>query len=269
MNVARTADTLDGSEPADVALPLLVDAHGGRLYQLGLRFCGDADQASDLVQETFLEAYRSWDGFEGRSRPSTWLYTIAARTCQRMHRKRAGEPRELASLDELMPLGEPRIAVVPSRDEGPLEATLRGEARERIEAAIVTLPEHFRVPFVLKEIAGLSVADIAAALGEKEATVKTRLHRARLGIRKALEEVLPRREVPPPVFSKQVCLDLLEAKQDALDRGAPFEFPDQVVCERCSEVFATLDLAGEVCRDLARGELPEELRRRLLDSLRS
>jgi len=257
-------DALDGSEPREVAIPLLVDAHGGRLFSLGLRFCGDREEARDLVQETFLQAFRKWDQFEGRARASTWLYTIASRVCQRFHRKRSGEPERLESLDELLPFGSGPMAVAPSPQDEPLARELRTEAREQAEAAIASLPLAFRMPLVLKEIAGLSLVEVAAVLGLKEATVKTRLHRARLRVRKALEAALPRRPVPPVIYSKQVCLDLLKAKQEALDRGADFEFPDRIVCERCAELFATLDLTQGICRDIARGELPPELRRELL-----
>jgi RNA polymerase sigma-70 factor, ECF subfamily len=258
---------LTGAEPRDVAIPRLVDAEAGRLYALGLRFCGDPDEARDLMQETFLQAWRKWDGFEGRSSPATWLYTIAARVCQRFRRKRSGEPERIESLDELLPFGETRMAVVPDPDEGPLAERVRAEARERVEEAIAGLPVAFRMPLVLKEIVGLGVADVAAVLGLKEATVKTRLHRARLRVRAALEEALPWRDAPPPAYSRQVCLDLLRAKQEALDRGVPFRVPGAVVCERCAALFGTLDLGGELCREIAAGRLPDELRAELLARL--
>ncbi len=263
----KSVDELDGSEPAEQAIPLLVDAHGGRLFSLGLRFCGSHEDAQDLVQETFLQAFRKWHQFEGRSRPSTWLYTIAARVCQRFRRKTSGEPERMESLDDLLPFAEPLMAQVPAEPEGALSAEVRAEARARAEQAIAGLPANFRMPFVLKEIVGFSIAEVAAILGLKEATVKTRLHRARLRVRREVGGALPRVAAPAPSFSRQVCLDLLQAKQEALDRGARFEFPDKVVCERCQELFATLDLGQQVCRDLAEGRLPGELRRRLLSSL--
>ncbi|MCB9896928.1 MAG: sigma-70 family RNA polymerase sigma factor [Planctomycetes bacterium] len=267
-SASRRADELDGSEPRDEALPILVDAEGARLLALGHRFCGNADDAEDLVQETFLQAYRKWERFEGRSRPSTWLYAIAANVCRRFHRRRVGEPARLESLDELSAFGEPSMGVVPADDQRPDARRLRVEAREQLERAVADLPVAFRMPFVLKEIVGFSVEDVAAVLGLKPNTVKTRLHRGRLRVRDAIEHVLPRRDVPAPIFSQQVCLDLLRAKQEALDRDLPFRFPDDVVCERCSEFFATLDLARTICHDVARGELPEALRRRLLDEVR-
>ena len=266
--MAKSWENLDGTEPADEALPLLVEAQGGRLFSLGLQFCGSREEAEDLVQETFLQAYRKWSQFQGRSSPATWLYTIASRICQRFHRRRSGEPDRLESLDELLPFGEARMAVVPERGRDPLAEGIRAEARRRTEVAIAGLPIAFRMPLVLKEIVGFSLAEIAQILGVKEATVKTRLHRARLRIRKALEGALPVEEVPPAAYSRQVCLDLLQAKQDALDRQVAFEFPNELVCERCSALFATLDLARDVCRDLARGQLPDGLRRELLAQLR-
>lgn len=266
--VGKSWERLDGSEPAEEALPLLVDAQGGRLFSLGLRFCGNREEAEDLVQETFLQAYRNWSRFRGLSSPATWLYTIASRICQRLHRKRSGEPDRIESLDELLPFGEPRMAVVPDDGPDPAAEEIRAEGRRQVEVAIANLPVEFRMPLVLKDIVGFSLAEIAQILDIKEATVKTRLHRARLRIRKALESALPVEEVPPAAYSRQVCLDLLQAKQDALDRQVEFEFPDRLVCERCSELFATLDLARDLCHDLSRGELPLALRRELLARLR-
>ncbi|MFT7540926.1 MAG: RNA polymerase sigma-70 factor (ECF subfamily) [Gammaproteobacteria bacterium] len=262
---------LDGSESREVALPLLVEAHGGRLYSLGLRFCGNAQEAEDLVQETFLQAFRHWDQFAGRSKVSTWLYTIASRVCQRFHRKKSGEPEHVDSLDELLPFGESRMAVVPDThgEDDPLGMSMREEGRAQLEQAIIELPLDFRMPLVLKEIAGFSLAEVAGVLDLKEATVKTRLHRARLRLRKALEEALPRAEVPATIYSSQVCLDLLQAKQETLDRGLAFEFPDQMVCERCSKLFETMDLTQELCHEIARGELPDVLRETLLAEFRS
>ena len=247
------------------ALEHLVDQEAGRLYSLGLRFCGNPEEARDLVQETFLQALRGWEGFEGRAKASTWLYTIAARVCQRFHRRRSGEPEHFEPLDEVLPLGDPALSVVP---EEPLGEEQRAESKKLIEEEIARLPIDFRMPLVLKEIVGLPVADIAQVMDIPEATVKTRLHRARLKVRKALESTLPRRAVPPLAYSQAVCLDLLRAKQDTLDRGVPYEFPPGVLCERCGEFFATLDLTKDLCREIGAGELPPEVRRALSEALR-
>jgi RNA polymerase sigma-70 factor (ECF subfamily) len=262
------AKQLTGHEPRDAALPKLVDQEGPRLHALARRFCHSPEDAEDLVQEVFLTAYRTWDQFRGDSKVSTWLYTIASRACMKMQRRRVGEPAVLASLDELLPKGEARMATVPGPSEDPLTEQMRAEGRAAVQQAIADLPEMFRMPIVLREIVGLTLAEIAGILEIPEATVKTRLHRARLRLRQALEENLPVREVPAYSLDKAICLDLLQAKQNSLDLGVPFEFPPGLFCERCSEVFRTLDLTQQFCTLDAGEEWPEELGRQVLQSFR-
>lgn len=254
---------------ARAALQPLVDEYAGQLFALGVRFCGNRSEAEDLVQEVFLQAFRGWHTFEGRSSPKTWLYTIAARACQRMHRKRAGQPESVPSLDAPLPFGEPMIAVIPSEQDDPLQEQIRREARERIESEIAQLPEAFRVPLILKEIVGMTVPEVAAILGLEQGTIKSRVHRARLRLRCAVDSVLPRQPdpAPPPAYSQQTCLDLLNAKQEALDRGVDFDA--EVICARCRSVFAALDLSQDVCRQLGRGEVPDTLRQRLQQVIKS
>lgn len=250
-------------ENARDATERLVDTHGGLLYQLALRFCGSADEADDLVQEVFLQAFRAWEGFRGDADEKTWLYRIAARACQRMHRKRAGEPERIGSLEELLPFGQDSVGRLPTELDDGLRVQLRKEARERVEQAIVALPTEFRVPLILKEIVGFGVREVAAVLDLEEGTVRSRVHRARLKLRALVDGAIPRAAgpVPPPTYDEQTCLDLLNAKQDALDRGVAFE--SSVICRRCQAVFASLDVTQQACRDLAADTVPEALRTRL------
>ncbi len=251
-------------EPPQVAIPLLLREHGGRIYTIGLRLCGNPQTAEDLVQETFFQAFRKWHQFEGRSDPATWLYTIASRVCRRFHRRRAGEPSRIEPLSELLPSPDAGVPELPSQEEGPLEVQIRREAQERVAHAMATIPVHFRLPLVLKEIGDFSIAEIAKVLGLKEGTIKTRVHRGRLLLRKALTEQLPTRLAPPPDHSKQMCLDLLKLKQEALDRGTDFPLPPSELCDRCRSLFATLDYTHEVCLELRHGELPDSLHQLLL-----
>ena len=215
------------------------------------------------MQEVFLQAFRAWGSFRGESSETTWLYRIAVRACGRMRRKRAGEPERIGSLDELLPFGEMRIAAVASEQEEAVERSIRAEALERVEGAIAGLPDEFRVPLVLKELAGLSVPEVASVLDLAEGTVRSRVHRARLKLRAAADGAIPRApgEAPPPAYPERTCLDLLDAKQAALDRGVAFD--ESVICDRCRSVFASLDLTHEVCRELGDGPAPAELRGRL------
>lgn len=255
------------TQTANQTVSQWMEDYGGKIYGLGLRLCGSPEEAEDLVQETFLEAFRHWDQFEGRSSPSSWLFTIASRLCQRRHRRRSGEPARMEPLEKLLPSGESDVPDVPDTGEGPLDESLRREAREAVEAALPRIPVSFRLPLVLKDIADLSIPEIAQALGLREATVKTRIHRARLALRRELARQLPRRPAPPPGHDRRVCLDLLQAKQEALDRGAPLALAPGELCARCRSLFSTLDLTQEACHAIGRGELPpgvrDLLRRRL------
>lgn len=257
------------TEPAEQAIPRLLETHGGLIYNLGLRMCGRKTDAEDLVQETFLRAFRKWEQFEGRAQPSTWLYTIAVRACKRIKRKRAGQPQRMQSLAELLPTPQDgEIPDLPSDHDGPLEHVLRREAQEAVQHAITKLPPAFRMALLLKDIVEFSVEEVAQVLGIKEATVKTRVHRGRLLLRKELVKKLPKRKAPPSDHEKQVCLHLLHAKQEALDRGVEFPLATTELCSRCQSLFATLDLTHEVCLNLNRGPLPEPLHRLLLQEFK-
>jgi RNA polymerase sigma-70 factor (ECF subfamily) len=246
------------NQAAEVALPLLLEEHGGHLYRMSLKLCGHPQDAEDLVQEIFLIAFRKWHQFAGNSHPTTWLYTIAARACSRRRRKRAGEPRTIDSLSELLPSAEDQIPDL-ATIQGPLDEQLQREAQEAVEKAIASLPMHFRMPLVLKEIVELPISEVAAILGLKKATVKTRVHRGRLLLRRELSRTLPQQDAPPPDHSRQMCLDLLRAKQESLDRGVPFRVPQEELCLRCRAMFSSLDIAQEICQAIGRGEMPLEL----------
>ena len=113
----------------------------------------------------------------------------------------------------------------------------------------------------------LSVAEIAAVLGIKEATVKTRVHRARLALHKVLVEELPQQAPSPGDHGRTMCLDLLKAKQEALDRGVEFPVSPRELCGRCESLFSTLELTVDVCHQLRSDALPAALRRNLLEKL--
>jgi len=257
------------SEPAATAIPILLENHGDRLYRIGLHLCATPQDAEDMVQETFVRAYRAWNHFEGRSAAYTWLYAIASRVARRQRRRRAGEPRKVLSLYRQLPSDQEGVVDIRSLAESPLDRVERHETEARLEALLGDLPMRFQLPLVLKEIADFSIAEIAAILGLKENTVKTRIYRARMAMRRTLVEGLPRRTDLPVDPSKRVCLDLLYAKQEALDRGVPFPLPHDQLCARCHAVFATLDLTQEVFRRLHAGELPSSVRAALRTALES
>jgi RNA polymerase sigma-70 factor (ECF subfamily) len=248
--------------PAEDALPVLLAQYSDTLFGVGLRMCNGREDAEDLVQETFLTAFRKWHQFKGESTPVAWLYRIAVRICWRHQKRTARRVTLLGSIEDLLPMVDDRMAVAPPADQ--LDEQLVQESVARLRAAIVKLPANYRMPLVLKDIVGLSVAEVAAAMGLTVGTIKTRVHRARLKLQQVLERDLPRKKLPPLAYARQVCLDLLEAKQEALDRGVSFPNEEELLCERCRAFFARMDLAQSLCRRMGEARVPAELRQRIL-----
>jgi RNA polymerase sigma-70 factor (ECF subfamily) len=257
------------TDPAESAIPRLFGAYGDRIFGLALKMCGTKEDAEDLVQETFLRAFRGWRSFKGLSAPSTWLFTIATRACKRQHRRKAGAPARLESFHDLLPSDEEGFLDVPAPDEGPLDAVLRQEATGAVESALATLPLPFRLALTLKDLGEFSLAEVAQILGIKEATVKTRVYRARLHLAKQLKARMPKKHTGPPDFELQVCFAMFWAKMDALDNGREFEMPHDHVCTRCQSMFSSLDISLDVCKDLTKGEIPPKIRRAVLAEFNS
>ncbi|MBM4127824.1 MAG: RNA polymerase sigma factor [Nitrospira sp.] len=157
------------------------------MYRYASRLCGETEAAKDLVQETFLNAYRGFKNFRGEAQISTWLYTIASRICLRMRRRRKGAPERELSLDEFIPTsdGEFRLQI-PVEGLSPEEALHNKQLREALDTAIGKLPKKYKMALVLRDMEGLSAKEVGAIMGLNERAVKSRLHRARLFVRREL-----------------------------------------------------------------------------------
>lgn len=161
--------------------------HVDLVYRYAHRLCGEMESAKDLVQETFLSAYRGFNRFRGDARISTWLYTIASRACIRMRRKRKGQPERELSLDELVPTSDGEFHLqIPVDGLTPEEALENKELREALDQAIQKLPSKYRMTLVLRDMEGLSAKEVGIVMGVNERAVKSRLHRARLFVRREL-----------------------------------------------------------------------------------
>ena len=161
--------------------------HVDLVYRYAHRLCGEAESAKDLVQETFLNAYRGLKDFRGDARVSTWLYTIASRACLRMRRKRKGAPERELSLEEFVPTSEGEFRLqIPIEGLTPEQALENKELRQALEQAIDKLPKKYRMTLVLRDMEGLSAGETGAIMGLTERAVKSRLHRARLFVRREL-----------------------------------------------------------------------------------
>jgi RNA polymerase sigma-70 factor (ECF subfamily) len=161
--------------------------HVDLIYRYANRLCGETEAAKDLVQETFLNAYRGFKDFRGDARISTWLYTIASRACLRMRRKKKGEPERELSLEEFVPTSEGEFRLqIPVDGLSPEEAFQNKELRQALDQAIEKLPKKYRMVLVLRDMEGLSAKEVGTVMGLNERAVKSRLHRARLFVRREL-----------------------------------------------------------------------------------
>ncbi len=175
------------------AFESLVTAYERRVYSLALRSTGSPEDAADIAQEVFLHAYRSLDSFRGDSGFSTWLYRITMNLCVDFARKNTAQPQSLDQqtadqIEETHPASQPETALANS------------ELRRELDAALNMVSEEHRKIVILRDVAGMSYADIGAALGLSEGTVKSRLARARAALRKIL---LERGNISLPSASKQ------------------------------------------------------------------
>jgi RNA polymerase sigma-70 factor (ECF subfamily) len=164
----------------------LVDAYSGPLYRLALKMLGNATDAEDALQNTFLKAFQHVDQFEGRSSLSTWLYRIASNEALMQLRKRRPETTfsDISVEDDEEQNFDPvQLTDWPSLPE---EELLSAEARTTLDHAIEHLPEKLRIVFVLRDIEDLSIQETSQVLGLSETAVKTRLLRARLRLREEL-----------------------------------------------------------------------------------
>jgi len=168
------------------AFARLVDVTSGHVYRIALQILGDDQDAEDVLQETYIKAYRSLPGFEGRSSLTTWLYRIAVNEALMIVRKR--KPQTISveantSFDAEAESESLQIVDFCCLPEGEL---LSSESRAFLDQAIQNLPDTLRVVFVMRDIEGLSIQETADSLGLSESNVKTRLLRARLRLRQEL-----------------------------------------------------------------------------------
>lgn len=165
----------------------LVEMYSPMIYRLGLKMLNNPQDAEDILQETFIKAYKHIGKFDGRSSVSTWLYRIATNEAlMSLRRKRpeaiSFERPSVYNTEPQEPLQIVDWCCLPEED------FLTSEGRAQLDEAAERLPVNLRVVFVLRDIEGLSTRETAEVLDISEMAVKTRLSRARLRLREDLSE---------------------------------------------------------------------------------
>ena len=186
----KLVDVLRLGEPS--AAEQLVATYGDRAYRLAIRITGNAQDAEEVVQDAFWAVVRKIETFRGDAAFGSWLYRIVANAAYQKLRGRRGRGADL-SLDEVLPVfdeqGRHVAASVDWSARGDDES-VQSDLRMALTSAIDELPANHRTVLILCDVEGWSNADIAAALSISVPNVKSRVHRARLFLRKRLGDTM-------------------------------------------------------------------------------
>jgi RNA polymerase sigma-70 factor (ECF subfamily) len=161
---------------------LLMRRHNQRLYRVARAILRDDAEAEDVMQDAYVRAYRSLASFEGRAKFSTWLMRIAVHEALARARRRS----RFQSLDASDPFHGDLMNSVTSSDPSPEQESYSRELSGAIERAVLSLPDEYRLVFMLRDIEGMSTEETAQSLSLTPENVKVRLHRAHAKLRKHL-----------------------------------------------------------------------------------
>ncbi len=166
----------------------LVNLYSERIYNLALRILKNADDAADVLQETFVTVYEKINSFDGRSNFFTWIYRIATNFA--LMKLRKDKRTVLSDQDLEQNFDNPDNMHIHEWQDLPLKDMLNEEFQRHLDEAVDSLPEIYRSVFILRDLENLSIRETSKILGITESNVKIRLKRARLYLREKLAEYM-------------------------------------------------------------------------------
>jgi RNA polymerase sigma-70 factor, ECF subfamily len=175
----------DGTAVADLA-----STYGPRIHQLALRYVKNWEDAEEVTQDVLMKVFRKIEAFRGDAALSSWIYRITFNTAMpRLRSGRAARAVEIQRPDQPATDQPERMPAEPA-DWSSLadDEVMRGQLRARLIASLTEIPTVYRVPVILRDIQGLSTEEASAILKVKPQTLKSRLHRGRLMLRKRLAD---------------------------------------------------------------------------------
>jgi len=181
------------SKKGDIdAFEILVRKHQKKMFNIAYRMIGSYDEACEIVQDTFVSAYKNLNRFKGKARFSTWLYTIVINLSKnRLRQLRTQRYREYLSIDDPVQTNNGEMQrELSSNEPSVLERLERRDIQGEVQKCISDLDPEFREVLVLRDIHGFSCDEISGMLAIPEGTVKSRLFRARDAIKDCLKKVL-------------------------------------------------------------------------------
>jgi RNA polymerase sigma-70 factor, ECF subfamily len=278
--VVRLLKQKDGPS-LDEALALLQNT----VFSFSMKVCGQKQDAEDTTQEVLLQSLKKLTKFESPRALVVWLYKVAKTRCLMSRRKSKFAPKESLSLEQLMPDKKELAGFAQKAAETPETAALRRENAKRLRDAVRTLPPAYRLVLVLRDMEELSDGDVAEITGLKPGTVRVRLHRARLFVRKELEKSksgrkaprVPARELEPKPRERR-CKEMFAQLSNYLDEELDSSLCEELEkhmdgCEPCQAFLASLERSIEECRKLPAESMDpqwaSELRSNLLSQYQS
>jgi len=196
LGVARVGDR--------AALEQLLERHQQQVFRFGMKMCGAEEDAKDVLQDTFLAAARGIRDFRGASSLSTWLFAIARSFCVKHRRPGKFAPPEGAPLQA----GSREARDVPDAGRGPEEQAAGEQVRAALQEAIARLDPLYREVLVLRDVEGLAAAEVAEVMGITVEAVKSRLHRARIAVRRDVAPALGILDARP-LSEEPACPDVV------------------------------------------------------------
>ena len=213
----------DDRDSIDEAIRLMQNT----VYSFSMKVCGHPEDAEDTMQEVLMRSLPHLARIKDPRALAVWLYTVTRNRCWRMRRPTAGAPRTMLSLDELMP-NDTELGLMLEHDAAsPEQNVLSGEQGQLIQDAVLGLPPKYRIALVLHDMEDLDTEEVAKVLGLNTGTVRVRLHRARLAMRKAM--ALMAQSAAGPMAAQPVRVHNGHKTQTSKSRPAA-----------CKELFANL-----------------------------
>jgi RNA polymerase sigma-70 factor (ECF subfamily) len=235
------------------AMDALLVALEPSVFKFGLKMCRDEETAREVLQETLLATVRNIGTFRGDSTLSTWMYSVARSACIRQRRRSKFAP---ATLEPLEAAADDLHVAEEQDHERPDRSLERSQLRQQLERAIGSLEPIYGQVIMLRDVDGLSAAEVAEALDLTVEAVKTRLHRARTRVREALAPTIEAHVPAGPSCPDVVRLLSTKLEGDlTADQCGTLE-QHLAGCAHCADASHSLRAALRVCRDIRRTQPP-------------
>jgi len=280
--IEQAVELIQRNDPKSLeeALALLQNT----IFSFSMKVCGQRQDAEDTMQEVLLRSVPSLSKFNSPRALMVWLYKVAKTRCLMSRRRSKFAPKEALSLDALMPDRRELQRLSGNPDSSPETALVRKENAKRLRETVQKLPPEYRLILVLHDMEELSDTDIAEITGLRAGTIRVRLHRARLFVRKELDKQgsgsvhrQPSKHAaatnapgqPRERRCKEMFAELSGYLDDELDDSLCLELEKHMDgCEPCKAFLASLERSIEQCR-LSPNDTPDpsvaaRLRRELL-----